>query len=386
MAFVGNQMRIVADKQIENVSQAFSKHAQVLLYDGHEIDAEKIHRAHALLVRSVSRVDKNLLHGSQIKFVASATSGQDHIDINYLKRQHIGFSDAAGANARAVAEYVLSSLFVLADQAEFSLQEKLVAIIGCGQVGSLIVSMLEAIGVETLMYDPPLQTLASSDEIANRYCNREAVYQADIISLHVPLTLNDNKQAYPTKGLIGADFLSKLKDDVILLNTSRGDVVDESALKQHLLIRPAMQTVLDVWSEEPNIDLALLAAITIGTPHIAGYSAEAKQLASHMVCQSTYDFFQCDISLPSPRLPELDAPVLIITDSIADEDAIRMAVLTSYDVRYDRLSIIDNRQFSMLRHDYPLRREFSAITVKCLTYREQLIRCLQQLGFKVCFS
>lgn len=374
-------MQIIADKQIANVHQTFSPFAQVLLYDGYALDAEKMQCADALLVRSVSRVDENLLAGSPIKLVASATSGREHIDIDYLQRQHIGFVDAAGANARAVAEYVLSSLFVLAEQAEFNLQDKVVAVVGCGRIGSLVVSMLDAVGVVTLMYDPPLQALASDDLTADKYCDLQVLDQADIISLHVTLTSSGR---YPTQGLVDAEFLEHLKDDVILLNTSRGDVIDEPALKQHMLAYPNMRLVLDVWSGEPNIDLSLLATTTIGTPHIAGYSAEGKHLANTMVFQSIGDFFGLSISLPAFSLSELEPLVLPITDAMDNHDTLKMAVLASYDVRVDDLSVMDAQQFTMLRRDYPLRREFSAMTIQCPQHREQLTLSLQRLGFKVC--
>ena len=156
-------MKIIADQQILHVAQAFSQLAEVTLCNGREITAESIHEADVLLVRSVTPINANLLEGSQVKFVASATSGQNHIDSDYLQRNSIGFAHAKGSNARSVAEYVMSSLFVLADKHDFKLKEKTVGVIGCGEVGSRVVELFETIGVRTIMNDPPLKDTIGSN-------------------------------------------------------------------------------------------------------------------------------------------------------------------------------------------------------------------------------
>jgi len=242
-------MKIIADQQILHVAQAFSELAEVTLCDGREITAESIHEADVLLVRSVTPVNANLLQGSQVKFVASATSGQNHIDSDYLQRNNIGFAHAKGSNARSVAEYVLSSLSVLADQYDFKLKDKTVGIIGCGEVGSRVVAMLETMGIQCIMNDPPLKdSLENSANTGEQYRDLQEVLSADIVTLHVPLTEDG---PYPTQKLVDADFLDILNDDVILLNTSRGGVIDEAALKIHIACHSNMRhrnlkIVLDV--------------------------------------------------------------------------------------------------------------------------------------------
>jgi len=220
-------MKIIADQQISHVAQAFSEFAEVTLYNGREITAEEIHDADVLLVRSVTAINANLLEDSQVKFVATATSGLNHVDLDYLRQNNIGFTHAKGSNARSVAEYVLSSLFVLADQHDFKFKDKTVGIIGCGEVGSRVVKLLETIGVKTIMNDPPLKAESGNEQ----YRDLHEVFSADIITLHVPLTKDG---PCPTFNLLDEKFLSQLNDNVILLNTARGGVINEAALKNHL--------------------------------------------------------------------------------------------------------------------------------------------------------
>ncbi len=389
-------MKIIADQQISYVAQAFSELAEVTLCNGREITAESIHEADVLLVRSVTPIDANLLEGSQVKFVASATSGQNHIDSDYLQRNNIGFADAKGSNARSVAEYVLSSLFVLADQHDFKLKEKTVGVIGCGEVGSRVVELLETMGVQTIMNDPPLKDAPGNDIHENnvstgeQYCDLQEVLLADIITLHVPLTEDGS---YPTQQMVNSGFLDKLNDDVILLNTSRGSVIDEVALRAHIESHHNMKVVLDVWENEPDIDTDLLTHTSIGTPHIAGYSIDAKLRATEMIFRSMCEFFklnavwQAAIELPNDNMPELNMNV-----DVDDEDAIQMAILTSYDVRGDSAALrclpeinIEQRGrfFDELRENYPVRREFTATAIRLPEDKKILAKKLRQMGFIV---
>jgi len=379
-------MKIVADQQIPKVAQAFSAFAEVMLCNGREITAEKIHDADVLLLRSVTAVNANLLEDSQVKFVASATSGLNHVDLAYLQQNNIGFAHARGSNARSVAEHVLSSLFVLADQYDFKFKEKTIGVIGYGEVGSCVVELLEILGIETIINDPPLK-----DESENvQYRDIQEIFSADIISLHVPLT---SEGPYPTQNLIDAKFLSQLNDDVILLNTSRGGVINEAALKDHLACHKEMRVVLDVWKNEPDIDLELLTRIDIGTPHIAGYSTEGKIRATEMIFESICEFFKLDYTWePVFELPAANSLELPLESELDDQDAIQMAILASYDVRSDSASLrqipeisVEQRgqYFDELRKNYPVRREFPATVFHCPASRKTLADKLLKLGFNV---
>lgn len=379
-------MKIIADQQISHVAQAFSEFAEVTLYNGREITAEEIHDADVLLVRSVTAINANLLEDSQVKFVATATSGLNHVDLDYLRQNNIGFTHAKGSNARSVAEYVLSSLFVLADQHDFKFKDKTVGIIGCGEVGSCVVELLETIGVKTIMNDPPLKAESGNEQ----YRDLHEVFSADIITLHVPLTKDG---PCPTLNLLDEKFLSQLNDNVILLNTARGGVINEAALKHHLACHKDMKVVLDVWEDEPDIDLELLTQIDIGTPHIAGYSADGKIHATEMVFKSICEFFKLDYKWnPIFELPAVNSLELPLGSELDDQDAIQMAILASYDVRSDSASLrllseisIEQRShyFDELRKNYPVRREFPATVFHCPGSRKTLAGKLQQLGFNI---
>jgi len=384
-------MKIIADQQIPNVAQAFSGCADVTLCHGRDITAERIEDANVLLVRSITAVNSNLLEGSQVKYVSTATSGLDHIDLKYLQQNNIGFAHAKGSNARSVAEYVLSSLFVLADQHDFKLKDKTVGLIGCGEVGSRVVAMLETIGVQTIINDPPLKDALVNDQGAGeRYRDLQELLSADIITLHVPLTEDG---PYPTQKLVDADFLAKLNNDVILINTARGGVIDEIALKKHLDNHREMKVVLDVWEGEPEIDIDLLSRVEIGTHHIAGYSTDAKYKASEMVFHAICGFYKLDITRQSKiKIPETSLPALGLSPDMSEEDAIQMAILASYDVRSDAASLRRlpeitmeqrGRYFDELRKNYPVRREFSSTVIKLSDSQKILAKKLRQLGFNV---
>ncbi len=384
-------MKIIADQQISHVAQAFSQLAEVTLCNGREITAESIHEADVLLVRSVTPIDANLLEGSQVKFVASATSGQNHIDSDYLQRNNIGFAHAKGSNARSVAEYVMSSIFVLADQHDFKLKEKTLGIIGCGEVGSRVVELLETMGVQTIMNDPPLKdAIGNNANAGEKYRDLQEVLSADIVTLHVPLTEDGS---YPTQQMVNAGFLDKLNDDVILLNTSRGSVIDEVALRAHLESHHNMKVVLDVWENEPDIDTDLLTHTSIGTPHIAGYSIDGKLRATEMIFRSVCEYFKLDAAWQAvTELPDENMPELNLNADVDDEDAIQMAILTSYDVRGDsaalrRLPEVDiehrGRYFDELRENYTVRREFTATAIRLTENKKTLAKKLRQMGFIV---
>ena len=389
-------MKIIADQQIPHVAQAFSAFAEVTLCNGREITAEKIHDADVLLLRSVTVVDANLLEDSRVKFVASATSGLDHIDLDYLQANDIGFAHARGSNARSVAEYVLSSLFVLADQNDFEFKDKTVGIIGCGEVGSRVAELLEILGVKTIMNDPPLKdaqgkVVHGQDERGDgNYRDIQEIFSADIITLHVPLTSDG---AYPTQNLLDMEFLSQLNDDVILINTARGGVINEAALKNHLACHKDMKVVLDVWEDEPDIDIDLLTQSDIGTPHIAGYSTDGKIHATEMIFDSICEFFNLDYKWYLVfELPVANSLELPLGSELIDQDAIQMAILASYDVRGDSASLrqlpgisVEQRgqYFDELRKNYPVRSEFPATVFRLPEDRKTLAGKLKQLGFNV---
>ncbi len=379
-------MKIIADSRIPDVAEAFSSCGEVLLCNGRDLDRRLLSDADALLIRSVTTADANLLKDTPVRFVATATSGTDHVDVDYLNEAGIGFADAAGSNAQAVVEYVLSSLFVLASQYDFNLTDKTVGIIGCGNVGSRLQEMLRLLDVNCLINDPPLRDQTGD----SRYLELEALCEADIISLHVPLTTTG---MYPTRYLIDRQFLSRMKPDAVIVNTARGGVINENDLKAYLAANSNASAVFDVWENEPDIDQELLSAAVIGTPHIAGYSMDGKIRATKMIYDRFCKFFSCEKQW-NPVYQYMDAGLhsLKISDEVDDHEALQFAVLSHYDVRSDaaalrRLLELDPGEqefyFDELRNNYPVRSEFASMEICIDRERTELAARFRKLGFRV---
>jgi erythronate-4-phosphate dehydrogenase len=399
-------MQIVADENIPFVREAFANLGKVRTVVGRHLTRADLGEAEVLLVRSVTQVNKKLLADSAVRFVGTATIGLDHIDLDYLQQQNIGFASAQGCNATAVAEYVISALLIVAQRQGFQLSDKTVGIIGCGNVGSRVLNKLKALGVDCIIHDPPkmLSSLPfpnGEDEIppssglfqrrirGDLYVDLETVLSADIITLHVPL---EKTGRYPTYHLVNADFLAKLRDDVILINTSRGAVVDEAVFLERLAARPTMTVILDVWNNEPHINLSLLQRAATGTPHIAGYSLDGKMRGTHMLYAAVCDYFKRALTwqpqscLPSPLLTRLS-----FSKTVDDDIAIHTAVMACYDVRRDDAALRRISQtthpgayFDNLRKNYPVRREFSCVEIELPTEKLALAARLRGLGFQVC--
>lgn len=279
-------MKIVADENILASSGKKPKGFEWVLKPGRDITAQDVVDADALLVRSVTKVDKSLLANSSVKFVATATSGTDHLDLDWLAAQGIGVADAAGANANAVAEYVLAALAELILEDDLPLWDKKVAVIGVGNVGSTLIQKLKALGITCIACDPLQQTVHGVD-----YVSLDEALEADIICLHTPLTVEG---PHATVNMINQSSLQKMNPDAVLINAGRGEVVDNVALLAHLQRNPEMRVVLDVWANEPRPSAELLALVFIGTPHIAGYSVEAKLAATRCVFNELASHFSLD--------------------------------------------------------------------------------------------
>jgi len=275
-------MKIVTDANILAVERGFGRFGELVLLPGREIQQADLVDADALLVRSITRVNSSLLAGTAVKFVATASSGTDHIDLHYLGEENIGFADAKGSNANAVVDYCFAAIaFALLNQ-HFPVAEIEVGIIGGGNVGGLFANKLSRLGIAHRIYDPFLHGVDS-------HCpSLEQAMQCKIVSLHVPLTVCGD---YPTRNLIAGEILELLQPGAVLINTCRGSVVDELALSEFLKVRPDITTVFDVWENEPEINQALAAAVHIATPHIAGYSQQAKLAATEQIQQAFQNYF-----------------------------------------------------------------------------------------------
>ncbi len=258
-------VKIVADECIPFVSEYFSKLGELVLLPGRQIKATDVADAEILLVRSITKVDAALLKHSTVRFVGTVTAGFDHLDIEWLEKNNIAYTSLPGFNAPPVANYVIGVLAALQRRQLFPQYHGRVAVIGVGATGSLVANALKAIGVDVVLCDP-LRAKLESDF---KHCYLNAIDNVDAISLHVPLV---KEGFYPTDGFIDKAFLQRQKPNAVLINASRGAVLNE----EDILSTFKGQLCLDVYKGEPTISLPLFTRAVIATPHIAGYSVQAK--------------------------------------------------------------------------------------------------------------
>jgi erythronate-4-phosphate dehydrogenase len=358
-------MHIVADANILLVREFFADFGTVQLLPGREICRQDLARADVLLVRSVTRVNEQLLSGSRIRFVATATSGDEHVDRAYLAARQIGFASAPGSNANAVAEYVVASLLATGHRRGFSLAGTTAGIVGLGHVGRLVRTKLTSLGIRCAAHDPPLQEQGMAGLVS-----LEALAGSDIVTFHVPLTASG---PYPTSHMAGQAFFESLPPGAVILNTSRGAVLDSRELKEVLRRRTDLSAVLDVWEDEPDIDPVLLDRAAIATPHIAGYSLDGKLAGSASIYHAACRFFGVPARKKNRDLvARRSIAVLDPGASASDEAVILDVVRRCYDVMDDdrrlREGVLAEPRdrgavFDQLRRNYPIRREFSCYDV-----------------------
>jgi erythronate-4-phosphate dehydrogenase len=354
-------VKIVADENIPQIATAFAALGQVELLPGRQITRDQLRDCQCLLVRTVTSIDRNLLQDTPVEFIGSATIGTDHVDLSYLNQQGIAFSNAAGCNAEAAAEYVISGLFALSQRKGFDPFSRRAGIIGCGNVGSKLKGKLQALGIETLICDPPKAELDQTD---TPYVNLETIIsECDLISLHVPLT---QEGKYPTHHLFNYQRLSKLRKGCLLVNAARGPVVDNLALEQVILERPDLITFLDTWENEPNPSRTLLEKVDLATPHIAGYSVEGRLWGTQMILDAANEYFGQKSSWRyGSSLPESIQLKPIATDSKLDY--FQQLFEQHHPIWQDHLALTNSAHFSSseftshfdsLRRVYPERFEY----------------------------
>ena len=384
-------MLITADENIPYVQQAFSTLGEVRLMPGREISASAVRTAELLLVRSVTRVGRELLEGSRVRFAATATIGTDHVDTRYLQAAGIRFASAPGSNANSVAEYVAAALLVIAERQGRTLAGSDIGIIGVGNVGSRVAAKAEALGMRPLLNDPPLKRETGDP----KYLPLDDLFSCDFVTLHVPLERHGPDATFH---MVDERSLERMKPGAVLLNTARGAAVDNAALLEALRDGQLSAAVLDVWEGEPSIRVDLLERVSLGTPHIAGYSLDGKVNGTRMIYKAACDFLDVEptwhpaSSMPAPAYPELTVAV----NQRTPEAALREAVLTVCPIERDDAALRETARmppderaayFDRLRKEYPVRREFQNTTVR-LTGAvgqglQEIAKTLRGLGFTV---
>ncbi|MFQ5429285.1 MAG: NAD(P)-dependent oxidoreductase [Phycisphaerae bacterium] len=270
-------MRIHIDEAVPGAADLFSRLGDVTPFPGRVLDPAALADADALIVRSVTRVDAGLLAGSRVRFVGSATAGTDHVDTDWLARRKIAFAAAPGANARPVAEYVLAAILLLARRHGFDPREKTLGVLGVGRAGSIVADWAASLGMTVLRCDPPRQAAGDPGPWVSP---AELAARSDLVTVHVSLT---DAGPHATRDLLSAEWFAALKPGAILINTARGEVVDEAALIGALQSGRLAGAVLDVWRNEPRPAAELVERCDLATPHLAGHSREAKRRAAAIV-------------------------------------------------------------------------------------------------------
>ena len=378
-------MYIVADENIALLDDFFAHLGKLHKRAGRQLSALEIKEADVLLVRSVTQVNAQLLQDSRVRFVGSATIGDDHLDKQWLDSQGITWRTAPACNAKSVVEYVFAALAYLSEIKNLELSHKVLGIIGLGNVGSLLASFAQHLGFTVIGYDPFTQHTA-----INQVELEQLLAQADIVSLHTPLTKTG---AYPSFHLLNENNLRQLKQGAILLNSGRGAAIDNQALLAFMTHNPhhLAGLVLDVWEGEPMVNSTLAQKVDIVTPHIAGYSLEGKWRGTEMIYLALCDFYykepqyQLKDFLPNnqqvlvwPNKENLWQNYAQLLQTIypitKDNQAFRQTLLEHDDIK--RALAFDN-----LRKHYWHRRESSAYAVQEVPLAYQ--QAIKTLGFEI---
>ena len=345
-------MKIIIDNKIPYIKEAVQRIADEVVYaPGKDFTPELVRDADALIVRTRTHCNRDLLEGSRVRFIATATIGFDHIDTEYCKQAGIEWTNAPGCNSASVAQYIQSSLLVWKSVRNKRLNELTIGIIGVGNVGSKVAKVAQDFGMRILLNDLPRE----EKEGAKQFSSLEKIAEeCDIITFHVPLY---KEGKYKTFHLADDVFFQSLKRKPVIINTSRGEVIQTDALLKALNSRMISDAIIDVWEHEPEINRDLLEKAFIGTPHIAGYSADGKANATRMSLDAICKFFQIkgDYEINAP------APASHIIHAKNHEEA----VLQMYNPTEDSNRLKNQPElFETLRGDYPLRREEKAYIIK----------------------
>ncbi len=380
-------MRVVVDKNNPLVGEAFRQFGDVQPSATRDITKEAVHDADIMIIRSETKVTKDLLDGSKVKFVGTATIGTDHVDLEYLKSRGIGFASAPGSNANSVAEYFVSAVLTLAKRKGFSLSGKTLGVVGIGNVGSKVLRNASALGMKVLQNDPPLARETADPS----YLPLDKLMEADIITLHVPFTKSGSD---PTYHLFDEPRITKMKKGAILINTARGAVVDGAAVKNAIERKHLGGALLDVWEGEPLIDIDLMKKVDISTSHIAGYSFDGKLAAVRMTYSAACKFFnKPETWAPGNSLPKPNVERIVVGQSTeSHEEVLRKIVCQCYDIECDdralrsiaNVSPEERRSFfARLRAEYRVRREFFTTVVELPASLTALVEPLKMIGFRV---
>ncbi|MFQ3190465.1 MAG: erythronate-4-phosphate dehydrogenase [Paraglaciecola sp.] len=371
-------MKIYYEDSMPYAAEFFSELGDCEVFSHKTVSADMLADADVLLVRSTTQVNQKLLaKNTQVQFVATATAGTDHVDKSYLASQNIPFISAGGCNAVAVAEYVLSAMMVMGKRLNWELADKTVGIVGAGHVGSALARLLNVLGINHKLCDPPLADAGDSRE----FVSMSDIMQCDVISLHVPWVKDG---PYPTENLFDKVRLAALKDNQLLINACRGEVINNQAALALFEQGKSLNLVLDVWENEPNINIDLIPHTALATAHIAGHTIEGKARGTEMLYLALCNHLgiQAEKKL-SDYLPKAEPSSLHINEKHNFWQLLHQLVLNVYNIetddQYFRENMDSAEQFRYIRKHYPIRREFSAIALNTGNFADS--KAIYAVGF-----
>ena len=333
-------MKLMIDDAVWGFDQIFSEFGEVVTLPGRQISNESLQDCDALIVRSRTRVDEELLRNSKIQFVGSTVAGLDHIDQPYLEDNAITLSSAQGCNANAVAEYVISAIANLSHDYNFKLSDRTLGIIGVGNVGRRLDFKAKQLGIKTLLNDPPRESAEGSEH----FVSLEEALGADIVTFHTPLTFSG---IYSTHNLLDSHNFNHIKKDAIIINAARGGIINELIWK----ITPTKANIIDCWENEPNINPTLQKSAYWATPHIAGHSIDAKFMGSFMIYKDLCKYIKKPLN---DNIEHLINPEL----RIIRENNLHETLNSIYSFQADDKAIQDISNFEDYRRNYPERYEW----------------------------
>jgi erythronate-4-phosphate dehydrogenase len=341
-------MKIVADKHIPFLEGVFEPYAEVVYIDGRQINHDDVVDADALIIRTRTKCNADLLDGTKVQLISTATIGTDHIDLDYCARHGIEVHNAEGCNAGGVMQYVFSALYGVAARKNIKLDGANFGIIGVGHVGRKVEHMARYLGFNVLRCDPP-RAAAEGEE---GFCSLEYLLaNSQIVTMHTPL--DDT-----TRGMADEEFFMLMQPGAIFINASRGEVMNEDALKAAYPKLGA--AIIDTWNNEPDVDEDLIELVDVATPHIAGYSFQGKQngtasavqsVAHHFGIEELYDYY------PENDIPDHEPKLLDLKDKKQGE--IAAVFQYNYPIFTDDFRFrMEPGNFEKMRSNYQYRREF----------------------------
>ena len=375
-----NRIRIIADNKIPFLKGVLEPVADVAYLPGREISSDLVKDADALIIRTRTRCNASLLKGSKVRFIASATIGYDHIDTDYCKANGIEWTNAPGCNSSSVEQYIVSALLYIGRKRKMKLSGKTLGVVGVGYVGTKVSRIGELLGMRVLKNDPPRARKEGRQEFLTL---NDVLEESDIVTLHVPLHRTGPDK---THELVNAHFIASMKEGAILINSSRGEVLDEDAVKEAVSSGHLKDIILDVYCNEPEIDRELLELSTMATPHIAGYSSDGKANGTMMAVRAVSRFFSLGLDIWKPEnIPDPETSALYLDASGADlQDVLWTLYSQTYDISLDHENLKKQAEsFEKLRETYRVRREPGAYTVKVFNGDSSLNHVLEGLGFTV---